>query len=96
MNQLLEASQLFSCPHCKKPSIGIWAKYWAGTADPAVCHDCNEASSIPTPVETASTLLYVVAGIWAFMLLAFSAARIHNCSFIDCDTPISGPFQLRY
>ena len=81
---------MLTCPHCNKPGIRIWAKYWAGPADPAVCNHCNEASSISASVTTASTLLYVIAGIWAFMVLALDVARIHNCSFVECDEPVSG------
>jgi hypothetical protein len=78
-----------TCPHCNKPGIRFWAKYWADPTDPAVCQHCNKASGISASVTTASTLLYVIAGIWAFMILALDAARIHNCSFVDCDESIN-------
>ena len=85
------AQHLFTCPHCSKPSIGIWVKYWARPFNPAVCQYCDKASSLSDGVETASAWLYFIAGIWAFMVLALGAARVHNCSFIDCGTPDPGP-----
>ena len=82
---------MFSCPHCNKPGVRGWAKYWAGPADPAVCDYCKKASCISSSIQTASTLLYVIAGFLAFMTLALTAARIHNCSITDCWTSIHGP-----
>ncbi len=80
---------MLTCPHCNKPGLRIWAKYWADPADPAVCNHCNEASNISASVTTASTLLYVIAGFSAFTALALTVARVHNCSFVECDEPVS-------
>jgi len=67
---------LFSCPHCEKLSIGLWAKYRAGTADPAICRYCNEPSSIPGFVETASTWLYAIGIFVALNIFAFDAMKV--------------------
>ncbi len=67
---------MFSCPHCEKLSIGLWAKYRAGTADPAICRYCNEPSSIPGFVETASTWLYAIAIFVALNIFAFDVMKV--------------------
>jgi len=67
---------LFSCPHCQEPSISIWAKHRAGTADPAICRYCNEPTSIPGFVETASTWLYAIAIFVALNIFAFDAMKV--------------------
>ena len=81
---------MFSCPHCEKLSIGLWAKYQAGTADPAICRYCNEPSSIPGFVETASTWLYAIAIFVALNIFAFDAMKVAR------GTPVSvtGPAAL--
>lgn len=66
------------CPHCNKQGIRPWAKFWAGPADPAVCQVCKEGSCIRRSVETASTLLYVVAGFAAFISLILSVADVRR------------------
>ncbi len=67
---------MFSCPHCEKLSIDLWAKYRAGTADPAICRYCNEPSSIPGFGETASTWLYAIAFFVALNIFAFDAMKV--------------------
>ncbi len=81
---------MFSCPHCQEPSISIWAKYWAGTADPAMCRYCKKPSSIPGLVETASTWLYAAAIMFALMTYAFDAMKVAR------DTPanVTNPAAL--
>ncbi len=76
---------LFTCPHCNKPSIRIRAKYWARPFEPAVCRYCNKASSISDAVETASALLFFIAGFCAlgFFVMQFVTSRD--------DTLIMGP-----
>ncbi len=81
---------MFSCPHCQEPSISIWAKYWAGTADPVTCRYCKKPSSIPGFVETASTWLYAIAILFALMTFAFDAMKVAR------DTPanVTNPAAL--
>ncbi len=79
------ARHLFNCPHCNKPSIRIWAKYWARPHEPAVCHHCNKASSISDAVESASALLYFIAGLCAFTVILVQLMTFRS------DTPIGGP-----
>ena len=67
---------MFSCPHCQEPSITLWAKFWAGTADPAICRYCKNPSSIPGFVETASTWLYAIAIFVALNIFAFDAMKV--------------------
>ena len=69
---------MLNCPHCNKPGIRPWAKYWANPADPAVCQICKEGSCIRSPVETASTLSYVVAGFAAFISFFLSVADVRR------------------
>ena len=76
---------MLTCPHCNKPGIRPWAKYWAGPADPAVCQICKEGSCIRPSVETASTLLYVIAGFAAFISFIFSLADVRR------GNPAGGP-----
>ena len=67
---------MVNCPHCQESSISLWAKYRAGTADPAICRYCNEPSSIPGFVETASTWLYAIAIFVALNIFAFDAMKV--------------------
>jgi len=83
------AQHLFTCPHCNEPSIPIWAKYWARPHDPAVCRFCNKGSSISDAVESASALLYFIAGIIA---LGFFAWQV-RLTYRD-ETPFIGPITL--
>ena len=66
------------CPHCNEPGIRPWAKYRASAADPAVCQICRENSCIRPSVETASTLLYVIAGMFAFASFFLSVADVRR------------------
>ncbi len=81
---------MFSCPHCQEPSISIWAKYWAGTADPAMCRYCKKPSSIPGFVETASTWLYAIAILFALMTFAFDAMKVAR----DTSASVTNPAAL--
>ncbi len=81
---------MFSCPHCQEPSISIWAKYWAGTADPAMCRYCKKPSSIPGFVETASTWLYAIAFLFALMTFAFDAMKVAR----DTQASVTNPAAL--
>ena len=62
------AQQLFTCPHCNEAGIRFWGKYWARPHDPAVCQQCDQASSISDGIETASTWLYIIAGFGGFVV----------------------------
>ena len=83
------AQHLFTCPHCNEPSIPIWAKYWARPHDPAVCRNCNKASSISDAVESASALLYFIAGMFALGIFAWQVKITYSG-----DTPFIGPMTL--
>ena len=83
------AQHLFTCPHCNEPSIPIRAKYWARPHDPAVCRFCNNASSISDAVESASALLYFIAGIFALGIFAWQVKITYRG-----DTPFIGPITL--
>ena len=83
------AQHLFTCPHCNEPSIPIWAKCWARPHDPAVCRFCNKASSISDAIESASALLYFIAGIIALSIFAWQV----KITYRD-DTPFIGPITL--
>jgi len=83
------AQHLFTCPHCNEPGIPIWAKYWARPHDPAVCRFCNKASSISDAVESASALLYFIAGIIALGLFAWQVLQTRRD-----DTPVIGPSPI--
>ncbi len=76
---------MFTCPHCDQPGIRPWAKFWGGPADPAVCQHCEKASCTSSSIETASTILYVVAGFWAFILFILNIAEFRR------GEPVSGP-----
>ncbi len=80
------AQHLFTCPHCNEPSIPIWAKYWARPHDPAVCRFCNKASSISDAIESASALLYFIAGIIALSIFGWQVMLAHRD-----DSPVIGP-----
>jgi len=94
VDYLLEARQLFACPHCNKSGIGLWAKYQARPFNPAVCQYCDKASSISDAVETASTLLYVVAGLWAFTLFFLNVASVRRGEPVTGPTPGALLFSL--
>ena len=83
------AQHLFTCPHCNEPSIPIRAKYWARPHDPAVCRFCNNACSISDAVESASALLYFIAGIIALSIFAWQV----KITYRD-DAPFIGPITL--
>ncbi len=83
------AQHLFTCPHCNEPRIPIWAKYWARPHDPAVCRFCNNASSISDTVESASALLYFIAGIIALGIFARQVQMTYRG-----ETPFIGPITL--
>ncbi len=83
------AQHLFTCPHCNERSIPIRAKYWARPHDPAVCRFCNKASSISDAVESASALLYFIAGIIALGIFTWQALLTHRD-----DTPVIGPSPI--
>jgi uncharacterized protein (DUF983 family) len=83
------AQHLFTCPHCNEPSITKWAKYWARPHDPAVCRLCNKASSISDAVESASALLYFIAGTIALGIFTWQVLM----TFRD-DTPVIGPSPI--
>ncbi len=79
---------MFTCPHCNKPSIRIWAKYWASTHDPAVCDRCNKPSSIPGFVESISALLYALTVFSALMVFAFGVMKYRSGTLTnDYPTP---------
>ena len=80
---------MFTCPHCDKPSIRLWAKYWATTVEPAVCEDCDKPSSIPSFVESASASLYFIAGLCALGVFAIDVARVRSGTLIDGPTPVT-------
>jgi hypothetical protein len=79
------AQHLFTCPHCNEPSIPTRAKYWARPHDPAVCRFCNKASSISDAIESASALLYFIAGIIALGIFGWQVTLVHR------DAPVIGP-----
>jgi len=83
------AQHLFTCPHCNEPSIPIWAKYWARPHDPAVCRLCDKASSISDAVESASALLYFIAGFIALGILMWQVLMTRRD-----DTPFIGPSPI--
>ncbi len=83
------AQHLFNCPHCNEPAIPIVAKYRARPHDPAVCRLCNKASSISDAVESASALLYFIAGIIALGVFGWQVLLTHRG-----DTPVSGPTPI--
>ena len=64
---------MFTCPHCNRPSIDIWAKYWARTVEPAVCEVCDKPSSIPGFVESVSASLF--AGLCALGTFAIGVTK---------------------
>jgi hypothetical protein len=76
---------VITCPHCEQPGIRPLAKFWAGPADPAVCQHCDGASCTSSSIETASTILYVLAGFSAFILIILSFAEFRR------GEPVSGP-----
>lgn len=69
---------MFNCPHCHRPTISTWDKYWAGSADPVECSHCKKPSSVSRHIETASTLLYVVAVVLALGLFVADVAAVRN------------------
>lgn len=69
---------MLNCPHCKRATISAWDKYWAGTADPVECTYCKKPSSVSKHIETASMLLYVVAGLFALSLFAVDVIAVRN------------------
>jgi hypothetical protein len=77
---------VFTCPHCNKPCIPLWAKYWASTHDPAVCDSCNKASSIPGFVESISALFYALAVFSALIAFAFGVMK-HRSGTLTNDYP---------
>ena len=79
------AGHMFTCPHCNKPSISIWAKYWARPFEPALCHYCDRASSISDAVESASAFLYFIAGLCALGVFAMQLLASRDV------TPVGGP-----
>ncbi len=80
---------MFTCPHCSKPSIRIWTKFLATAHDPAVCDYCDKPSSTPGFVESASTLLYAIAGLLALGTIFIGVARVRRGTPIDGPTPIT-------
>ncbi len=81
---------MFTCPHCNKPSIRLWAKYSATATDPAVCDDCDKPSSIPGFVESASASLYFVAGLCALSTFAIGVAKLRGGTLTDdYPTPVT-------
>ena len=77
---------MFTCPHCNKPSIPLWTKYWASTHDPAVCTHCDKPSSIPGFVESISASLYAFAVLSALMVFAFAVMK-HRAGTLTSDYP---------
>ena len=82
------ARHLLACPHCNKPGIGLWAKYRARPFEPAVCQNCDRASSISDAVESVSALIYFIAG---FFALGFFAMHLLSSR---SNTPIFGPSPI--
>jgi len=78
---------LVNCPHCQESSISLWAKYCAGTADPAICRYCKKPSSIPGFVETASTWLYAIAILVALNIFAFDAMKVARGTPVSVTSP---------
>lgn len=77
---------MFTCPHCNKPCIPLWTKYWASTHDPAVCDSCDKPSSIPGFVESISALLRAFAVLSALMVFAFGMMN-HRAGTLTSDYP---------
>lgn len=77
---------MFTCPHCSKPCIPLWTKYWASTHDPAVCDSCDKPSSIPGFVESISALLEALAVLSALMVFAFAVMK-HRAGTLTSDYP---------
>ena len=54
-----------------------------------MCDYCDRPSSIPGFVESASALLYAVAGVFALGTIAVGVARVRRGTPIDVPTPIT-------
>jgi len=84
---------VFTCPHCNKPCIPLWTKYWASTHDPAVCDSCDKPSSIPGFVESISALLYALAVLSALGVFAFAVME-HRSGVPTSDYPTPSALVL--
>ena len=69
---------MINCPHCNKPSTSRWEKYCSSTSDPFICRRCNQPSSIPGFVESASALLYFFAVFVALNVFAFTVMEYRS------------------
>jgi len=84
---------VFTCPHCNKPCIPLWTKYWASTHDPAVCDSCDKPSSIPGFVESISALSYALAVLSALGVFAFAVME-HRSGVPTSDYPTPSALVL--